>query len=113
MLIRWQVAISAGFFVIATMFVKFTIAEARHNPGIDLERIGVAVLNLQSAKWDETRVQGAIDRLLAEGRARRPSEALAVSTSLPFGIANVTRLPVVIPGMTGDNGDRRAVGAIG
>ncbi len=97
MLIRWQVAISAGFFVIATMFVKFTIAEARHDPGIDLERIGVAVVNLRSAAWDETRVNRAIERVLAEGRRDGSVEALAVSTSLPFGVENVTRLPFAVP----------------
>ena len=64
---------------------------------------GVAVLNLQSAKWDETRVQGAIDRLPRRGTSRGGRQALAVSTSLRSA-SQTSRLPVVIPGMTGDNG---------
>jgi hypothetical protein len=33
-LLRWQVAIATGFFVVATMFIRFTIEEARHDTGV-------------------------------------------------------------------------------
>src|SRR5262249_57586868 len=52
-LLRWQVAIAAGFFIIATMFVKYTIAEARPDSGIDLDRIAVAGLKSHSPGGDE------------------------------------------------------------
>ena len=48
-LLRWQVAIAAGFFIIATMFVKYTIAEARHDSGVEMERLGVAAT--PTAAW--------------------------------------------------------------
>ena len=47
-LLRRQVAISAGFFMIATMFVRHTMEESRHDSGVELERLGVAVLNFRT-----------------------------------------------------------------
>ena len=95
-LLRWQVAISAGFFIIATMFVKYTIAEARHDSGIDLDRVGVAVLNIQTQNWDETRVRRTLERVLEETR-RDPAIATAsVSTGLPFGTPTM-RVTLTLP----------------
>jgi putative ABC transport system permease protein len=85
-LLRWQVAISAGFFIIATMFVKYTIQEARHDPGVDLDRLGVTVLNFQKQPWDEARVRRTLDRVIEEGRNDPSVEAMSVSTGMPFGV---------------------------
>ncbi len=91
-LIRWQVAISAGFFVIATMFVKFTIAEARHESGLDMDRLGVAMLNFENEQWDEARIARALDRVLEEGQHDRAIEALSVATGMPLGVPAATRV---------------------
>ena len=85
-LVRWQVAISAGFFIVATMFVKYTIAEARHDPGIDLQRLGVAVLNFRTQQWDEARVRRTVDRVVEEARKDPAVEAVSVSTGMPLGL---------------------------
>ena len=85
-LLRWQVAISAGFFIVATMFVKYTIAEARHDPGIDLKRLGVAVLNFRTQQWDEARVRRTVDRVVEEARKDQAIEAVSVSTGMPLGL---------------------------
>jgi len=85
-LLRWQVAISAGFFIVATMFVKYTIAEARHDPGIDLKRLGVAVLNFRTQQWDEARVRRTVDRVVEEARKNQAIEAVSVSTGMPLGL---------------------------
>jgi predicted permease len=86
MLLRWQVAISAGFFVVATMFVKYSVAEARHDPGVDLTHLGVAVLNFHSQQWDESRVRRALERVQAEARKDPVVSAVSVSTGMPFGL---------------------------
>ena len=85
-LLRWQVAISAGFFIVATMFVKYTIAEARHDPGIDLKRLGVAVLNFRTQQWDEARVRRTVDRVVEAARKDQAIEAVSVSTGMPLGL---------------------------
>jgi putative ABC transport system permease protein len=94
LLLRWQVAIAAGFFIIATMFVKYSIAEARHDSGIDLDRIGVAVLNFDTPEWNEPRARRMFDRVLDE-LGRDPSvEAASLSTGLPFGVPSTLRLSI-------------------
>lgn len=86
MVIRWQVAIAAGFFIVATLFIRATINQARHDPGIDLDRVAVAVLNFDNGVWDEHRVRRAIDRVIEESRGDPAIEATAASTGLPFGV---------------------------
>ncbi len=84
-LLRWQVAVSAGFFVMASMFVKFTIAEARHDSGVELERLAVAVVNLRTERWAEPAARRLIDRVLDESQREPAVEAISVSTGMPFG----------------------------
>jgi putative ABC transport system permease protein len=93
-LLRWQVAIAAGFFIIATMFVKYSIAEARHDSGIDLHRIGVAVLDFDTPGWDEPRARRVFDRLLAELDGHPSIEVSSLSSGLPFGVQSALRLAV-------------------
>jgi len=89
MVIRWQVAIAAGFFIVATMFIRATISQSRHDPGIDIERIAVAVLNFDNGVWDEGRIRRAIDRVIEEGRTGPGIETVAASTGLPFGVPSM------------------------
>ena len=69
MVIRWQVAIAAGFFIIATMFIRQTLNLAAHDSGVELDRIAVASLNFDNGVWNDDRIGRAIDRVLEEGRA--------------------------------------------
>jgi predicted permease len=96
-LLRWQVAVSAGFFVVATMFVKYSVAEARHDPGVDLAHLGVAVLNFHSQQWDEPRVRRTLERVQAEARKDPVVHAVSVSTGMPFGLRPL-RFLLSIPG---------------
>ena len=86
MVIRWQVAIAAGFFIVATMFIRATISQARHDPGVDMDRIAVAVLNFDNGVWNESRIRRAIDRVVEESRSEQAIETIAASTGLPFGV---------------------------
>src|SRR4051812_44659105 len=91
-LLRWQVAIAAGFFIIATMFVKYSIEEARHDSGIDMDRIGVAVLNLDTPEWNEPRARRMFDRVLGELRSHPSIESASLASGLPFGVPSALRL---------------------
>ena len=80
MAIRWQVAIAAGFFILATMFIKATIEQARHETGVELDRFAVATLDFQSGDWDEARMRRVVERVLEE--ARRDADVAAASASM-------------------------------
>src|SRR4029079_942963 len=92
MLLRWQVAIAAGFFIIATMFVKYSIAEARHDSGIDMDRIAVAVLDFGTPEWDEPRARRIADRVLDELRTHPSIDTASLAGGLPFGVPSTLRL---------------------
>ena len=93
LLLRWQVAIAAGFFIIATMFVKYSIAEARHDSGIDLDRIGVAVLNFDQPKWNGL-AHGASSTGYSTSCGPAVSETASLSSGLPFGVPSTLRLSI-------------------
>ena len=95
-LIRWQVAIAAGFFIIATLFMKSVVESARHDSGIDLEDLAVAVVDFETQDRDENAARHAITGIVDEARRQPAIAAVAVSSGLPYGIrdtpwANVTR----------------------
>ena len=95
MVIRWQVAIAAGFFIVATMFIRETINQARHDSGVDVDRLAVAVLQVDTDTWDETRVRRTIDRVMENGRIAG-IEQIAASTGLPFGVPAL-QVAITIP----------------
>ena len=97
MVIRWQVAIAAGFFIIATMFIRQTLNLAAHDSGVDLDRIAVASLNFDNGVWNDERIRRAIDRVIDEGRAEPALEAVSASTGLPFGVPPILQLAVAHP----------------
>ncbi len=84
-LLRWQAAISAGFFIIATLCIRQVIAGASHDSGVDIDRLGVATIDLYAQRWDESRARRGLQRVLEQARREPGVEAVAVSTGLPFG----------------------------
>jgi predicted permease len=107
-LLRWQVAIAAGFFIVATMFLRYTVQQARHEPGVDLDRLGIATLNVGAQQWDETRVRRTLVRLLNEGNGDPSIEAISASTGMPFGTSDRLGLVLSVPDAT--SGDHQARG---
>lgn len=91
-LLRWQVAISAGFFIISSLSVRYLATEAQHDSGVDMDRIGVAMLSFHAQGWDERRARRAIDGVLEHLRNDGEVESASVSGGLPFG---TTLSPVV------------------
>jgi len=86
MVIRWQVAIAAGFFIVATMFIRGTIQLARHDTGVEMDRLAVAALDFKNGSWDEVRIRRTVDRVMEEARKDRAVAAISASTGLPFGV---------------------------
>jgi predicted permease len=110
MVIRWQVAIAAGFFIVATMFIRATLNQARHDPGINMDRLAVAVLSFEGSLWDEGRIRSAVDRVLDEAKASPEIETAAASTGLPFGVPAL-QVNVAVPDGS-DAARRTAIAAV-
>lgn len=98
MIVRWQVAVAAGFFIVATMFIKATVDQARHDSGVDIGRLAVTTLNFQNRAVDDARARRAIGRILAEGGKEPSIERIAASTGLPFGIQPAYQAGMTLPG---------------
>ncbi|MEO8678104.1 MAG: ABC transporter permease [Vicinamibacterales bacterium] len=108
MLLRWQVLTATGFFIVSTMFVKYMLVEMRHDSGVDLERMGVAIVSFSAQDWNEARARRALERAVELAGKKPGVEAVAVSTSLPFGAPYEGRSVLSAPGQvpTGFNGQR-------
>jgi predicted permease len=110
LLLRWQVAVSAGFFIVATMFVKYSIAEARHDSGVDLDRLAVGVINVQ--RFDPARIRRFVDRVIESARTDPAIDALSISTGMPFGVAGAQALSLVLPGQLAASENDHAAAAL-
>ena len=97
-LLRWQTAISAGFFIIASLSVRYLVAEARHDSGVDVDPLGVAMIDFRTVRWDESRARRSLERVIEQTRREPGVQAVAVSTGLPFG----TQIPPVAEVSTTD-----------
>ena len=91
-LVRWQVAISTGFFIIASMCVKYAVAEARHDSGVDLNRLAIATMNFWAQQWDEARARQTLARVRQEIEKDPSIETAAISTGVPFGASSTQAL---------------------
>lgn len=93
-LLRWQVAISAGFFMIASLPIRYLAAEARHDSGVDIDRLGIAIVDFYQQGWDEGRARQGLQRILERAQRVPGVESLAVSTGLPFGTTIAPRVEI-------------------
>jgi predicted permease len=84
-LLRWQVAICTCFFLIAAILGKLVVAEMRHDPGIDLQRLALARVSFVTLGWDEARARRAIDAAVDEARREPALESIAITSGMPFG----------------------------
>jgi predicted permease len=84
-LLRWQAAISAGLFIIATLCIRQVVVEAGHDSGVDVDHLSLATINFHVQGWDEGRARRGLQRVLEQARREPGVEAVAVSTGLPFG----------------------------
>jgi predicted permease len=107
-LLRWQVLTATGFFIVSTMLVKYMVIEMRHDPGVELDRMGVATVNFGIQGWDEGRARRALDRVLDIASHQPGVEAVAISTSMPFGTPYSGRIAMYAAGQvsSGYNGQR-------
>jgi predicted permease len=84
-LIRWQVAISVTFFLVAAILARAILADARHDPGVDVDRLALASVHVGLQGWSEERGRRVLERALEEIRREPGIEAAALSTGTHFG----------------------------
>lgn len=111
-LVRWQVAISTGFFIIAALAVRYTVAEARHDSGVDLDRLGVATVSFWAQQWDGARARQTLTRVLDQLQKDPSVESAAIATGVPFGSTGTTNyaMSTVDKPITPDGTFRRGPG---
>lgn len=84
--IRWQVAISATFLLIAAILAKVVVTELRHDSGVDLDRLSVAVVPL-ARTWEPERSHRVLFAAAEQLRQERTLESVAISSGVPFGMS--------------------------
>jgi predicted permease len=84
-LIRWQVAISVTFFLVAAILMRAILADARHDPGVDVDRLALATVHVGLQGWSEERGRRVLERALEEIRREPGIEAASLSTGTHFG----------------------------
>lgn len=88
--VTWQVAMSLGLLLVAVTCIRVVVDVARHDSGVDVERLAIGYLS-KPRDWAPERTLQVADRLVAAVRAQPGIEDAAVSSGLPFG----TRPPAV------------------
>ncbi len=85
-LLRWQVAISVSFLLVAALFGRVVAADARRDSGIALDSLALATLHFGAQRWDEPRARQTLDAVLENARHTPGIQAVAVSSGAPFGM---------------------------
>jgi putative ABC transport system permease protein len=85
-LIACQVAVSAGLVSLALLCAQQVVATARHDSGLDLDRIAVASVDFRMQRKDEVHGRRVLDETLHLARLQPGIEAVAASSGLPIGI---------------------------
>lgn len=96
--VRWQVTIAVSFFLVSTMALRAVMVEARHDSGIDLDRLAVAFIDFRLQRWDETRARPVLAALERELGGQTELESGALSSGMPFGTTTTPFLDMGRPG---------------
>jgi putative ABC transport system permease protein len=95
--IRWQVATSATFFLIAAILAKVVALEARHDPGIDVGHLAMATAYLPTETWDQARARRVMSAAADILRQEQGIESVALSTGVPFGLSSTSWVQATTP----------------
>jgi predicted permease len=84
--IRWQVAISVCFFLMAATIVRSIGSLALHDPGIAISELAIASVGT-SPHTTEEQVRRALDRAAELARQRPDLTSVAIANGMPFGVS--------------------------
>jgi putative ABC transport system permease protein len=95
--IRWQVAISVCFFLIAATIMKAVGAQAFHDSGIALNELAIASIG-SSAQADTDRIRRSLERAAVQARQHSDLRSVAITTGMPFGLTTTPFALLTLPG---------------
>jgi predicted permease len=84
--IRWQVAVSAGFFLVAAVLVRIVALEATNDTGVDVDRLSLATMHFSAQRMDNARARQTLDEITVQLRQMPGIESVAVASGTPFGM---------------------------
>jgi putative ABC transport system permease protein len=84
-LIGWQVAASVALFLIAAACINVIVGRARHDPGVDVDRLAFAEIDFEINRYDPARTRATLETVLSFAAQRPEIASIAASGSLPFG----------------------------
>jgi len=87
-LIAGQVTVSAGLVSIAVLCAQQLVAVARHDTGLDIDRLALVRVNLPSDRYDEARARRLLDELVDSARRLPHVESAALSSGFPIGMGS-------------------------
>jgi predicted permease len=83
-LISLQVGVSAVFLFIAALCVESVVSDRNADPGIDIDRLALAMVNFDLHRQDEARARITMDRMLDLARREPSIEVAAITSNMPF-----------------------------
>ncbi len=83
-LIACQVAVSAGLVSVAALCAQQVIAVARHDSGIDLDRLALVRVIIDPQRHDETQGRWALEEMVRAARRLPGVESAALSSGFPI-----------------------------
>jgi putative ABC transport system permease protein len=88
-LIACQVAVSAGLVSVAVLCGQQLIALARHDTGLDVDRLAIVRLLLQKSRYDETTSRRVLTDIVASARRLPGVESVALSSGFPIELGGL------------------------
>jgi putative ABC transport system permease protein len=88
--IRWQVAISVCFFLIAGAITRGIARQAFHDSGIAIDELAIASASA-TPEVSEAQIQRALVRAATLARQRPDLTSVAVTNGMPFGLTSTRR----------------------
>jgi predicted permease len=95
--IRWQVATSACFFLIAATLVRTIAVQVTHDSGIALDQLAMASVHSSAGATPDRRIRESLERAATLVRQRGDIDSVAVSTGLPFGFSWTPLATMTVP----------------
>ena len=83
-LIAFQVAVSAGLVSVAVLCAQQLIALARHDTGIDVDRLALVRVPLQKSRYDEALGRRVLQDILDSARRLPGVESVTLSSGFPI-----------------------------
>jgi predicted permease len=83
-LIACQVTVSAGLVSIAVLCAQQVIIVARHETGLDIDRLALVRLSLPPSRYDEGQARRLLDQVLDSARQLPRVESAALSSGFPI-----------------------------